>query len=87
MKYIYKCNNCNNIFKEPDETNVWLEDMYGVTGEFPTRTIQATCCCPYCNSLDIEECSVDELILGIVHRQIEESNIDIYDWLETNWEE
>ena len=30
---------------------------------------------------------VDELILDVIHNQIEESNIDVYDWLEVNWED
>lgn len=87
MDYMYKCSHCNALFREPDTKDIWLEDYYGVAGDFNSRTYKTVSCCPYCDCTDIEEVDVDELILEVIHNQIEEANIDVYDWLEANWED
>ena len=52
---MYKCNNCDEMFEEPDRKNIIAEEHLGISNLFPTRTRMDTFICPSCGDEDIEE--------------------------------
>lgn len=62
MLEIYECDDCGKYFHESDTTRICLEDEYGVSGLFPTRSYENVGCCPYCGSTDYGELEDSEAI-------------------------
>lgn len=52
---MYKCNNCNSSFEEPERKNICFEEYCGVSDLFDSRTYTDMCVCPNCEDDDIEE--------------------------------
>lgn len=49
------CLNCSRLFDSPKTIHTTYEAMYGVGGEFGSRTPCTIEVCPYCGDEDIEE--------------------------------
>lgn len=52
---MYKCNNCDERFEEPERKNIIWEHYLGISNLFPSRTRMDVYICPNCNDDDIEE--------------------------------
>ena len=53
MEYI--CNNCKEIFSEPETMTGCYESDYGVSGMFPNSNYYTVDVCPFCGSTDIDD--------------------------------
>ena len=52
---MYRCNNCNEMFEEPDTKNIVAEEYLGVSHLLQGSTRLDINICPCCNDEDIEE--------------------------------
>lgn len=57
---MWKCNNCNYEFDEPNQIETTYEAMYGMASEFGDKTPVTVLICPKCKDEDIEEIKEDE---------------------------
>ena len=57
---MYRCNNCDEIFDEPESERIDLESYYGVGSLFPDHHYGYLSVCPYCNSEDFDEYDEDD---------------------------
>ena len=55
---MYRCNECDEKFVEPNEEQTTYEMFYGIDGGHTPLTIYR---CPYCNSEDISELEIVEV--------------------------
>ena len=55
---MYKCNDCDKRFEEPEDKITSYEDYYGVDGGHSLLYLEI---CPYCGSEDIQEIRMEEL--------------------------
>lgn len=70
---MFRCNNCDEMFEEPERKNIIAEEHLGISNLFPTRTRMDTFICPGCGDDDIEELMQCELCKEWVKEE------DIYD--------
>ena len=52
---MYKCNNCNKTFEEPNELITTYESYYGVSCLFESSNKMVIKVCPICGCDEIEE--------------------------------
>ncbi len=57
---MYRCNDCYEIFDEPESERVDMEEYYGVGGLFGNHHHEYMSVCPFCKSTDFEEYLEDE---------------------------
>lgn len=57
---MYKCNNCDATFEEPEWKRICFEQEYGVANLFETRTYTNIQVCPCCKEDEIEEIEEEE---------------------------
>ena len=69
MLEIYECDDCEYFFTEPDETEVCLESLYGVHGDFRSHTYSNLNCCPRCKSIEIHSIDDTEYIVDLLNRR------------------
>ena len=65
MLDIYYCYDCARYFTEEelDDKRVCLEEEYGVSGDFKSKTYANVSCCPHCKSTDYQiENDTDEIV-------------------------
>lgn len=58
---MYRCNNCNEKFEEPETKNIIAEEYLGISTLMQGRTRMDINICPCCNDDDIEELEQCEL--------------------------
>lgn len=56
---MYRCLDCGEVFDEADEMHTSYEAYYGVSSDFPDRTLLTLKVCPMCESDQIDE--IDEM--------------------------
>lgn len=52
---MYYCDECGEVFEEPNEKRVSFEDYYGVSHLFSGNNMTTIYCCPYCGNEPVEE--------------------------------
>lgn len=57
---MWVCDNCGAVFEEPDFTEYYAEDYFGVASMFNDFHTMVVRECPECGSSDIDECSKDD---------------------------
>lgn len=57
---MWECFDCGEIFDDPSESLIDLEDEYGVGGMFDDHHTTWRYCCPWCGSTEVEECAEPE---------------------------
>ena len=64
---MWKCENCGEIFNEPEFIKYCLEDYNGVSSLFPDRHYATYPTCPDCGSKRLDEYYEDEEDLEVIY--------------------
>lgn len=67
---IYYCKDCGMFFTENqmEEKEICYEELYGIAGDFHTKTYTTVGCCPHCMSIEYEEETDEDNIIELLNR-------------------